>query len=53
MTDRMGTYELDGYRLTLKFDDGHTEQHGTFTNADQKLIWFEGSTLSIKKKKKK
>ena len=50
-TDRMGTYELDGYRLTLKFDSGHTEQHGTFTDKDQKIIWFEGSGLSKRKKK--
>ena len=51
MTDRMGTYELDGYRLTLKFDDGHTEHHGTFTDADAKFVWFEGSSLSNRKKK--
>ena len=52
LTDRMGTYELDGYRLTLKFDDGHTEQHGTFTDKDGKAVWFEGSSLGKRKKKK-
>ena len=50
MTDRMGSYELDGYRLTLKFDDGHSEHHGTFTDAGQKVVWFEGSRLSKRKK---
>ena len=52
MTDRMGTYELDGYRLTLKFDDGHTEQLGTFTDEEGKAVWFEGSSLGKRKKKK-
>ena len=52
-THRMGTYEFDGFRLTLTFDDGHTEQHGTFTDEATKVVWFEGSSLSKRQKKKK
>ncbi len=50
---RMGTYEFDGFRLTLLFDDGHTEHHATFTDKDSKSVWFEGSSLSKRTKKKK
>jgi len=36
--DRMGRYELDGYRLTLKFDDGRREHHATFTDSDKSTL---------------
>lgn len=52
-SDRMGTYELDGYRLTLKFDSGRIEHHGSFTDNKQSSIWFEGHSLGLKKGKKK
>ena len=50
--DRMGTYELDGFRMTLKFDDGRIEHHATFTDGRKTSVWFEGSNLSRKSKKK-
>ena len=49
--DRMGKYEFDGYRLTLKFDSGRVEHHATFTNKNQNSVWFEGRSLSKKKEK--
>lgn len=52
-SDRMGKYEFDGFRLTLKFDDGHVEHHATFTDKANKVVWFEGSRLTRKEKKKK
>ena len=52
-SDRMGSYELDGYRMTLTYDDGRVEHHATFTDADQKNIWFEGSRLYRRDAKKK
>ena len=50
---RMGKYEFDGFRLTLTFDDGHVEHHATFTDKKMGSVWFEGSSLSKKQKKKK
>lgn len=49
---RMGTYEIDRYRLTLKYDNGRVEHHATFTNKDKNSIWFEGHSLGLKKSKK-
>ena len=51
--DRMGSYELDGYRMTLTFDDGRVEHHATFTDGDQKHIWFQGTCLYRRVAKKK
>ena len=51
--DRMGRYEIDGYRLTLKYDSGLVEHLGTFTNKDQDLVWFEGNALYRKKEDSK
>ena len=51
--DRMGSYELDGYRMTLTYDDGRVEHHATFTDEDQKHIWFQGSSLYRRVAKKK
>ena len=51
--DRMGSYQLDGYRMTLTFDDGRIEHHATFTDADQKSIWFQGTNLYKRVAKKK
>ena len=52
-TDRMGSYELDGYRMTLKYDDGRVEHHATFTDEGQQNIWFEGARLYRRETKKK
>ena len=49
--ERMGKYEIDGYRLTLKFDSGRVENLLTFTDEDKRLVWFEGRTLYRKKDK--
>jgi len=51
--DRMGTYELDGYRMTLNYNAGRVEHHATFTDGDQKHIWFQGSCLYKRVAKKK
>ncbi len=51
--NRMGKYEFDGYRLTLKFDSGRVEHHATFTDKNQSSVWFEGRSLSKKKDKSK
>ena len=51
--DRMGKYDLDGYRMTLTFDDGRVEHHATFTDGDQKHIWFQGTCLYRRVAKKK
>ena len=49
--DRMGSYEFDGYRLTLKFDSKRVEHHPTFSNKENSSIWFKGHVLSKKKPK--
>ena len=49
----MGEYEFDGYRLTLKYDDGRVVHLATFTTKDQGSIWFEGNSLSKQTRKKK
>ena len=51
MADRMGKYEIDGYRLTLTFDNGTIEHHATFTGESGSSIWFEGNLLSKKTSK--
>ena len=51
--ERMGEYEFDGYRLTLKYDDGRVVHLATFTTKDQGSIWFEGNSLSKQTRKKK
>ena len=54
MADRMGKYEIDGYRLTLTFDNGTIEHHATFTGESGESgssIWFEGNLLSKKTSK--
>ena len=49
--DRMGKYEIDGYRLTLKFDSGRVENLLTFTDEKEGIVWFGGRALYKKKAK--
>ena len=51
--DKMGKYEFDGYRLTLKFDSGRIEHQATFTDEKLGIVWFEGRALHRKEDKKK
>ena len=47
----MGKYEIDGYRLTLKFDSGRVENLLTFTDEKEGIVWFGGRALYKKKAK--
>ena len=49
VADRMGRYEIDGYRITLTFDNGRVEHLATFTDKDNSFIWFEGRALYRRK----
>ena len=49
--DRMGNYEIDGYRLTLKYDSGRVEQRLTFTDEKTGMVWFDGRALYKRKDK--
>ena len=48
--DRTGTYELDGYTLTLRYDNGRVVRHAFAVDAGAKgtSIWFEGSLMDPK-----
>jgi hypothetical protein len=41
---RAGTYTLDGYTLTLKFDDGRVFRQPFFFGKDRSEIWFQEET---------
>jgi hypothetical protein len=46
---RIGSYEFDGYNLTLKYDNGVQRHLPTFATDDSfRGIWFEGGRLSRK-----
>lgn len=49
--DRTGTYELDGYTLTLRYDDGRVVRQAFALDAGAKgtSIWFEGSLMDPKR----
>lgn len=52
--DRGGTYTLDGYTLTLHYDNGHTARLPFFFKDEKQAeIWFEGNTLSRDEKAEK
>ena len=45
--DRNGSYEFDGYNLTLQYDNGQVLQELTFTSGDDyKELWFKGGYVS-------
>ena len=51
--DRSGTYSLDGYTLTLHYDNGQGKRLPFFfKDAKQEEIWFEGATLGRDTEKK-
>ncbi|MES9954357.1 MAG: hypothetical protein ABW104_16085 [Candidatus Thiodiazotropha sp. 6PLUC2] len=46
---RMGSYEFDGYNLTLRYDNGRVKHLATFTTGDNySSIWFENGDLNRK-----
>ncbi len=45
--DLTGTYEIDGYTLTLKYRSGRVQRTFFFQRDDGKHIWFEGRELSV------
>lgn len=49
--DRTGTYELDGYTLTLRYDNGRVVRQAFALDAGAKgtSIWFEGSLMDPKR----
>ncbi len=45
-SNRIGSYEFDGYTLTLKYDSGVVKYLPTFGTSDEfRGIWFEGGYL--------
>jgi len=49
---REGDYSLNGYVLTLRYDNGKVARLPFFfTGADQKGLWFEGASLFTDEKK--
>ncbi len=50
--DREGTYEFNGYNLTLNFDSGRTVHALTFSAGDNhRQLWFEGDSMLREDKK--
>lgn len=44
--DREGTYAINGYTLTLRYDNGKVERQPFFFNGkDRAQVWFEGDLL--------
>jgi hypothetical protein len=43
--DRTGTYEIDGYNLTLTYDNGTVVRSPFATNSKQTSIWVKGAFL--------
>ncbi len=44
--NRSGRYEIDGYAITLRYDNGRVERQPFFIDSDRKSIWFDGSMLT-------
>ena len=50
--DREGTYTLNGYVVTLRYDNGAVTRIPFFlVDAARKTIWFEGNRMSLDEKK--
>lgn len=48
--ERMGAYEIDGYTLLLRFDDGKIERLPFFfAYGERDSIWFRGAVYSVPK----
>ena len=44
--DRRGSYEFDGYNLTLEYDNGDVVREFTFAmNSEYTQLWFKGGSL--------
>lgn len=51
--NRAGSYTVDGYVLTLRYDDGRVVRQPFFYLGDKRdSVWFEGSLLSLDKDEK-
>lgn len=49
--DREGTYSINGYTLTLRYDNGKVARLPFFfSDKARKLLWFEGDTMSLDEK---
>jgi hypothetical protein len=48
--DQKGSYEFNGFQITLYYNNGSVKQLPTFSVGDGfEEIWFEGSLLSRRK----
>ena len=51
-SDRSGSYQIDGYALILRFDNGKVKRYPFFFGSgDKTLLYFEGASLSLDEKK--
>jgi len=44
--NKSGRYEIDGYAITLRYDNGMVERQPFFIDGSRKSIWFDGSMLT-------
>jgi hypothetical protein len=52
--NREGTYSIDGYTLTLRYDNGQVARMPFFfSDNEHKSLWFEGNRLDIDEETKK
>lgn len=49
--DLMGTYEIDGWSMTLRYDSGKVQSGFFFADDRRRHLWFEGAELMIQEKK--
>ncbi|MBC8104913.1 MAG: hypothetical protein H7Z41_20250 [Cytophagales bacterium] len=50
--DREGSYSINGYSMTLRYDNGKVARIPFFfTGSSQKTLWFEGNQLAFDDKK--
>lgn len=45
VADRQGTYRIDGYTMTLRYDSGRVERSFFYTDADRRAVFFRGADL--------
>jgi hypothetical protein len=46
--DRSGSYEIDGYNITLHFDDGTVVRQPFAQNPRNRALWFGGSLMTAR-----
>lgn len=44
--DRSGSYEVDGYNITLRFDNGSVLRQAFALDGKRESLWFQGSLMS-------